>query len=209
MEINKDTIRFISEITKPWETLNKELSNEFSMNPEINDFITKAKHLTIAIKHFPESTKKIKPETLVPDSLDYSIISDLADSLKHGELYNSQRECKLSVSSMFERNKDAKVRFLRNRILIEHKTHGKVDFMQCSANSALYVMQKTGIKTDWMPKVLNNQGEFLDEIKVHVSRNNQINWQGMIIETVQLNDKNEFENVDLNGTVKFAVTSEF
>ena len=207
--MNQNAAKFISEIIKPWEVLNNELGKPFSMNPEVNDFITKAKNLTIAIKHYPESTKKIKPETLLCDSSDYSIISDLADSIKHGELHNTQRECKLYVSSMFERNKDAKVRFLRNKISIEHKTHGKVDFMQCSAKCALYVMQKTGIKTDWIPKVLNNQGEFSDEIKVHASRNNQINWQEMIIETVQLNDKNEFENVDLNGTVKFTLTSEF
>lgn len=207
--MNKNEEKFISEIIKPWESLNKDLNKPFSMNPEINDFITKAKYLANVIKHFPESTMNIKPKTLVAGSLDYSIISDLADSIKHGALHNTQRECNLSISSMFERNKDSKVRFLRNRILIEHKTHGKVDFMQCSANSAIYVMQKTIIKTDWMPKVLNNQGEFLDEIKVHASKNNQINWQGMIIETVKLNDKNEFENDDLSGSVKITVTSEF
>lgn len=179
------------------------------MNPEVNDYVTKAIAIAVALKHFPESTKKIKPETLVTDSLDYSIISDLADSAKHGELRKPERECILTVSSMFERNQDAKVRFLRNRISIMHNTHGKEDFMQCAMNSALFVMQKTDIKTDWTPKLINNQGEFSDEIKVHASRSNQIVWTGMSLEIVQLNDKNEYENVDLNGTVKFTLTSEF
>lgn len=207
--MNQDAIKFISEIVKPWETLNQELSRPFSMNPEVNDFVTKAIGIAVALKHFPESTKKIKPETLVPDSLDYSIISDLADSAKHGELRKPERECKLTVSSMFERNQDAKVRFLRSRISITHNTHGKIDFMQCAMNSALFVMQKTDIRTDWTPKLINNQGEFSDEIKVHASKSNQIVWTGMSLEIVQLNDKNEYENVDLNGTVKFTLTSEF
>src|SRR4051794_18281744 len=140
--MNQDAIKFISEIVKPWETLNQELSRPFSMNPEINDFVTKAIAIAVAIKHFPESTKKIKPETLVAESLDYSIISDLADSMKHGELRKPARESKLTVSSMFERNLDAKVRFLRSRISIMHNTHGKIDFMQCAMNSAVFVMQK-------------------------------------------------------------------
>jgi hypothetical protein len=207
--MNQDAIKFISEIVKPWETLNQELSRPFSMNPEINDFVTKAIAIAVAIKHFPESTKKIKPETLVAESLDYSIISDLADSMKHGELRKPARESKLTVSSMFERNLDAKVRFLRSRISIMHNTHGKIDFMQCAMNSAVFVMQKAGIKTDWTPKVLNNQGGFSDEIKVHASKRNQIVWTGMSLEIVQLNDRDEYGNVDLNGTVKFALTSEF
>jgi hypothetical protein len=207
--MNQDTIKFISEIVKPWETLNQELSRPFSMNPDVNDFVTKAIGIAVALKHFPESTKKIKPETLVPDSLDYSIISDLADSAKHGELRKPERECMLTVSSMFERNQDAKVRFLRSRISIMHFTHGKIDFMQCAMNSALFVMQITDIRTNWTPNLINNQGEFSDEIKVHASKSNQIVWTGMSLEIVQLNDKNEYENVDLNGTVKFTLTSEF
>jgi hypothetical protein len=207
--MNQDTIRFISEIVKPWETLNQELSKPFSMNPDVNDFVTKAIGLAVAIKHLPESTQKIEPKTLVPQSLDYSIISDLADSMKHGELKKRTRECKLTISSMFERNQEAKVRFLRSRISIMHKTHRKIDFMQCAMNSAIFVMQKMGIKTNWTPKIFNNSGDFSDEIKVHASKNNQIVWTGMTLEIVQLNDKNEYENVDLNGTIKFMLTSEF
>ncbi|MDP3012844.1 MAG: hypothetical protein Q8M92_01290, partial [Candidatus Subteraquimicrobiales bacterium] len=61
---NQDALRFISEIVKPWETLNQELSRPFSLNSEINDYITKAINLAVTIKHLPEATQKIKPETL-------------------------------------------------------------------------------------------------------------------------------------------------
>ena len=207
--MNEDAIRFVSEIAKPWETLNQELSRPFSMNPGINDFITKASALALAIKHLPEATKKIKPKDLIKESIAYNIISDLANSKKHGELNKPERECKLTVSSMFERSPEVKVRFLRTRITIMHNTHGKIDFMQCSMDSALFVSQKMGIKTNWAPKVFNNLGEFSDEIKVHASKNNQVAWTGMSLEIVQINDQGEYENVDLNGTVKFTLTSEF
>jgi hypothetical protein len=207
--MNHDSIRFISEIVKPWETLNQELRRPFSMTIEVNDFITKAIALAVAIKHIPESTQRIKPESLATDSLDYSIMSDLADSIKHGELRKAGRESKLTVSSLFERNQEAKVRFLRTRITIGHNTYGKIDFMHCSMNSAVFIMLKMGIKTNWTPMVFNNGGEFSDEIKVHASKNNQILWTGMALEFVQLNSRGEYENVDLNGTVKFTLTSEF
>lgn len=56
-QMNPDAIKFISEIVKPWETLNQELSRPFSMNPEVNDYVTMAIGITVALKHFPESTK--------------------------------------------------------------------------------------------------------------------------------------------------------
>ena len=118
--MNEDAIKFVSEIVKPWETLNQELSRPFSMNPGINDFITRANALALAIKHIPEAAKKIKPKNLIKESLAYNIISDLADSKKHGELSKPERECKLTVSSMFERSPEVKIRFLRTRITIMH-----------------------------------------------------------------------------------------
>ena len=207
--MNEDAIRFVSEIAKPWEMLNRELSRPFSMNPEINDFITRAGALAVAIKHLPEATKRIKSKGLIKESLAYNIISDLADSKKHGKLRKLERECKLAVSSMFERSPEAKVRFLRTRIAIMHNTLGKVDYMQCSMDSALFISQKMGIKTNWTPKVFNNSGEFSNEIKVHASKSNQVAWTGMSLEIVQINDQGEYDNVDLNGIVKFTLTSEF
>lgn len=207
--MNENAIRFITEIIKPWELLNAELSKAFSMNPEINDFTTKANSLAVSIKHFPEACQKIKPEVLVPESRSYEIMSDLADSSKHGELRKQERECKLDVASMFERNDEAKVRFLRNLISINHNTHGKIDFMQSSMESALFILQKLNINTDWAPKIFNNSGEFSDEIKVHASTQQQVVWTGMQLQFVQLNAQGKYENVELNGQVKFTLTSEF
>jgi len=207
--MKEEAIKFISEIVKPWEILNRQLAAPFSMNPAINDFVTIANALAVSLKHIPEAILKIKPEDLSRESQFYEIISDLADSIKHGELRKPQRECKLSVSSMFERNPEAKVRFLRNRISVIHNTYGKIDFMECSLEAAIFVSHKLDVRTDWAPKIINNSGEFSDEIEVHASKRHQIVWTGMQLEIVQLNEQGKYENVDLNGQVKFTLTSEF
>lgn len=207
--MKEEVIRFISEVIKPWETLNQQLAAPFSMNPAINDFITTANALTVSIKHLPEAIAKIKPEVLAKELQSYEIISDLADSLKHGELRKPERECKLSVSSMFERNEKAEVRFLRNRISIQNNTYGKIDFIECAMESAIFIAEKLDIKTDWNPKIFNNSGEFSNEIKVHATKKHQVAWTGMAFETVQLNADGKYENVDLNGQVMFTLTSEF
>ena len=98
---------------------------------------------------------------------------------------------------------------MRTRISIIHASLGKIDFMQCAQNSALFVMNKIKVKTDWKPSILNNSGTFSDEIKVHASRHNQVLWTGMRLEIVQVNERHEYENVALNGTVKFTLTSDF
>jgi hypothetical protein len=203
-----EAIRFISEVIKPWETLNQQFAAPFSMNPAVNDFITIANALTVSIKHLPEAFAKIKPEFLANEQQSYEIISDLADSLKHGELRKRDRECKLSVSSMFERNEKAEVRFLRNRISIQHNTYGKIDFMECALESAIFIAEKLDIKTDWNPKIFNNSGEFSNEIIVHAPKKHQVIWTGMAIETVRLNEDGKYENVDLNGQVMFTLTCE-
>jgi hypothetical protein len=207
--MKEEAIKFISEVVKPWETINRQLGSPFSMNPAINDFVTTASALTVAIKHLPEAIMKIKPEVLAQESQSYEIISDLADSLKHGELRKPERECKLTVSSMFERSPDAKVRFLRNRISIIHSTFGKIDFMECAMESAKFIASKLDIRSDWNPQIFNNSGEFSNEIKVHASRQHQVAWTGMAVEIVQLNENGKYENVDLNGQVLFTLTSEF
>ena len=207
--MKEEAIRFISEVIKPWETLNQQLAAPFSMNPAINDFITIANALTVSIKHLPEAIAKIKPEVLTKELQSYEIISDLADSLKHGKLRRPERECKLSISSMFERNEKAEVRFLRNRISIQHNTYEKIDFMECAMESAIFIAEKLDIKTDWNPKIFNNSGEFSNEIKVHATKKHQVAWTGMAFETVRLNENGKYENVELNGQVMFMLTSEF
>jgi len=202
-------VRFISEIVKPWELLNADLSKPFSMNPTINDFTTRAQALAVSIKHFPEAQSGAKIKELATQSRPYEVMSDLADSFKHGKLKKSGRQCKLLVGSMFERNPFAEVRFLRNRITVKHNAYGNFDFMQCSLEAAVFVLQNLRIQTNWSPKILNNSGMFSKKMKVHASKTNQEMWNGMQLELVEVNEKGEYVNIDLNGTVLFDLTSDF
>lgn len=203
-----EALKFISEIVKPWETLNKILGIPFSMNQTSNDFITTAKSLAITIKHLPENSQKINLKSLIKESHPYEIMYDLADSMKHGKLNNPERDCRLTISSMFERNNEAKVRFLRNRISIHHAKYGKVDFMKCTMDSALFISHKLDIKTNWSPLILNCSGEFTNKINVHITKKYQVYWEGMGWEIVQLDENGNYINVDLNGTVEFNMTSD-
>ena len=67
--------------------MNVELGQAFSVNPETSDYTNIAKSLAVNIKHLPENCgeSKIVP-TLISDSRDYEIISDLANSSKHGQV---------------------------------------------------------------------------------------------------------------------------
>jgi len=207
--MKEEALKFVNDIIKPWEGLNIELGQPYSVNPQISDFTSIANSLAISVKHLPESAQKIMTKELIPDSRSYEIISDLADSSKHGELRSAGRECTLSVGSMFERNDDGKVRFLRNVINIQHNTYGQVDFMTSLMEAAIFIAQKLDIRTSWSPKILNNGGDFSDKIKVHASKKNQVLWTGMQLQFVRLGAEGKYEPVDLNSTVEFTLTSEF
>ncbi len=207
--MNTDTARFISEIVRPWETLNNELGTPFALNPEINDYVTKAVSLAIAIKHLPEVMQKIKPKDLSTKNRAYEIISDLADSSKHGELRDVSRECRLTSSSIYERNHDATVRFLRNGITITHNNYGKVDFLKIAMEAALFIANELGLQLQWLPKLRSNSGAFSDKINLHIGKDQQSFWQGMEFQFVQMIGPDEYEPIDLNGTVQITISSDF
>lgn len=206
--MREEAVKFISEIVKPWEILNNKFSTPLSMNPSINDFITSANALTISIKHLPESLIQAKPNDLAQENRSYEIMHDLADSIKHGHnnLRNQGRRSTIDVSSMFERNSDAMVRFLRNRISIMHSTYGKIDFMECTMEASKFIAEKLNVRTDWNPQITNNNGEFSNEINVHASIENQVYWTAMKLEFVEFDANGNYKNVDLNGEVLFKLT---
>jgi hypothetical protein len=204
--MTEEKIKFLNDIIKPWETLNRHLSIPFSVNTSISDFTNRASSLAVSIKHFPESTHGLKPEALLSDSEPYKIFSDLADSLKHGKLRNEKRQCNLYVGSMFERSKEGMVRFLRNTVNISHNTYGELDFMEISKEASFFIASKVDFRSDWKPIILNNDGDFSNKIHVHASSENQIAWQSMTLQFVELLDNDKYKPVDLNSTIEFMLT---
>jgi len=201
-----EALRFTTDIIKPWEKLNKELGKPYCMNSDISDFTSQANSLAVSLKHILESCQGVEPKILSNESHAYKIISDLADSYKHGKLKKANRECKLDIASMYERRSDAKVRFLRNKITIHHNTRGKMDFMEYSKECAIFLSKK--LEIDWSPVVFNNSGEFTSEIRLHASKSNQVSLKGMTFNFIELDENGKYKNVDLNGEVLLNLTFE-
>jgi len=204
--MTEEKIKFLNNVIKPWEILNKQLSFPFSVNTSVSDFTNSATNLSVSIKHFPENSHNLKPKQLIVESGSYKIISDLADSLKHGRLSSENRQCGVFVGSMFERNPNGLVRFLRNTINIKHATYGECDFMEISRESALFVASKVNFRSDWNPQILNNNGEFSNKIHVHASITNQVAWKSMTMQFVEFSEDGTYKKVDLNSTIEFTLT---
>ncbi len=204
-------LSFTTEIIRPWEELNNELSKHYSVSPQHSVFINKAHAIAVALKHFSEANGGAKSPELNPLSENYSIISDLADTKKHGKRDNPARECTIITGSLYERKFDkiVLVRFLRNAITMDHATFGKRDFMETAKECALFLIAHLNLPINWKPVVFNNDEKFSNKIKTHASKDNQVVWTGMNLNIVELSDKGEYVYVDLNGTIEFELTSEF
>jgi len=204
--MTEEKLKFLNDIVKPWEILNRQLSIPFSVNTSVSDFTNKAASLAVSIKHFPENTHSLKPKDLLTESEPYKIFSDLADSLKHGKLNDNKRQCTIYVGSMFERSKEGLVRFLRNTVNIKHNSFGELDFMEASKQAALFVASKVDFRSDWNPVIITNNGDFSNKVQVHASSENQVAWQGMTLQFVEVFDDNKYKFVDLNSTIEFTLT---
>ncbi|WP_430402478.1 hypothetical protein [Fluviicola sp.] len=204
-------LNFATEIIRPWEELNKELSKEYSVSPQHSVYINMANALAVSLKHLAESNGGPKSSELNKLSEDYLLISDLADTKKHGKRDNPLRSCKISTASLYERKFDEVVllRFLRNTITMDHVTHGKRDFMHCAKECAIFLADQLKIQTDWKPIVFNNSGKFSNRIETYASKDNQVVFTGFNLHVVELNEQNEFIAVDINGTFEFHLISEF
>lgn len=204
--MTEEKIKFINDIIKPWEVLNRQLCIPFSINTYISDFTNKAFSLAVSIKHLPENTHNLKPNNLIEESESYRIISDLADSLKHGKLREESRQCSLYVASMFERSKEGLVRFLRNTINVKHQTYGELDFIEISKEAAFFIASKVDFRSNWNPEILNNRGEFSNKIHLYASSENQIDLQSITNQYVELTADGKYKRVELNSTIEFTLT---
>jgi hypothetical protein len=204
-------LSFLNDIIKPWEELNKELSRHCSVSPQYSSLSNKAHSLAISLKHISESNGGPKSDKLNKLSENYYIISDLADTKKHGERNDPKRTCTITSASRYERKFDEVVllRFLRNTITIKHENLGKRDFMECSKDCALFLSEHLKIEHTWTPKVYDNNAEFSNKVVTHATIDNGEIWRGMNWEIVEINDKNEYTFVDLNGTIEFNLVSDF
>ena len=154
-------LKFLNDVIKPWDDLNKNLIIPYAVEPETSNFTRLASALAISIKHQPEKSDLSEPRT-GKEKKAYLILSDLADSEKHGVLRKSKRQCNISIASAFE-YKENKFSFLRNIIFINHASFGEVDFIEESLRIIKYWVKEYEGKISWNEKIKFSSQNFQDK----------------------------------------------
>jgi hypothetical protein len=153
----KNQYKFMNDILKPWDELNKLLTKPYCVQPELSSITKIATDISISISHFAEVTKIAKRWDACKDSLENEIMIDIADKSKHGTLKKKSRENNISVSSMFEYIDDTQYKFIRNKITVEHTTYGQYDFMEISLNAIQYWLKELELVYDRNILISDNQ----------------------------------------------------
>ena len=184
------SLKFATDIIRPWEKLNTELINQNMIDRNISDFISIAGDLAVKISHFPEiaNQKHIRSNK---SSIDFNIIVDIADASKHKDLENEARKNELSISSMFEGNDEETFRFIRNKIVVSHNKYGKYDFLEISKRAAHFLFLKLNMTLMWNPQILEAPKVFTEKVHLNIYFTYQIAWTGLCIEFVKKNADGE------------------
>lgn len=130
--------KFINDILKPWDELNELLSLPYCVEPSLSTITKMAIDIAISISHFAENSGMKKRIEVAKECLNNQLMIDIADMAKHRKLNKLERENKINVASLFEYIESSKFKFLRNKIIIEHNTYGKSDFIETSLNAIYY-----------------------------------------------------------------------
>jgi hypothetical protein len=130
--------KFINDILKPWDELNELLSLPYCVEPSLSTITKMATDIAISISHFAENSEIKKREQVGKECLNNQLMIDMADMAKHSKLRKPERENKINVASLFEYIEPSKFKFFRNKIIIEHNTYGKSDFMETSLKAIFY-----------------------------------------------------------------------
>lgn len=153
------TLRLINDVVKPWEELNVLLAQRFAFQPDLSDVTRLASALAVSIKH--QADLRRMPRSSVDSASDANrLMSDVADTAKHGQLRDSSRNNSLHVASCFEYGAGRGFRFIRNSVSIAHATSGEVDFMVTALAASQYWMDILGFTLDRKLAVAEAADEF-------------------------------------------------
>lgn len=197
------TTRFLTYIVKPWDELNHLLAQRYAFQPAMSDITRLAGVLAIAIKHQAEIAGISRTRT-DKESNENRLMSDVADSWKHGKLNNPSRDNKLSVSSQFECDANNQFRFIRNIITVNHQTDGKFDFMEASRVAIQYWITKLTLSIDWQPSISEGPFEFHEEAFLYFNPKYQVRMKSMNLQIVKRNELNELIPYD-SAEVRLAI----
>lgn len=179
-------MHFVNDAVKPWDELNRLLAKPFAYHPEYSDITRLANAIAVAIKHTAEASGAGRNAT-DKESPDNRVMSDVADAWKHGsnKLKDATRKNEMHVSSRFEFDEKNEMRFVRNRVVIEHATLGSIDFMISSRNALRYWLAKNNIQLAWSGALLEGPMLFTRNAIVYYDPTQQLDMRSVRLETVQ------------------------
>lgn len=159
--------RLANDVLKPWDELNTLLSKRYAFQPDLSDVSRLAGTLAVAIKHQAELAGYKDRRGIEAASPDNKLMSDVGDFWKHGPLNDSGRNNSLFVRAIFEYDPLRGFRFLRNGLVIQHKTLGDHDFMHTSLAAIRYWLAKQHISLSWPGTVAEGPAEFYPTAFLH------------------------------------------
>lgn len=185
------TLRLINDVVKPWEELNALLAQRFAFQPDLSDVTRLASTLAVSIKH--QADLRGMSRSSVDSASDANrLMSDVADTAKHGQLWDSSRNNSLHVASCFEYGADRGFRFIRNSVSIAHATSGEVDFMATALAASQYWMDILGFTLNRKLSVAEAANEFFPTAYLYFNPKYCVNMKQTQLKFFEKRDGNYF-----------------
>lgn len=197
------TIKFITNIAKPWDELNHLLCQRIAFQPEISDITRLAGSLAVAIKHQAEEAN-IERGVVDIESLENRLMSDVADSWKHGILKNPKRNNSFSVNAQFECDDKNNFRYVRNIVTVNHQSESAFDFMVVSMKAIQYWILKLQMTLCWQPAISEGSVDFHETAFLFFNSKYQVSMSSTGIQIVKRNELNQLIPYD-GPSVKLAI----
>ena len=212
--MNDTELKFITDIIKPWDELNKLLSERLVLEPKISDFTRLTNDLAKNIHHQIDYIVKINGENdakvketrnIIQNTNNQNkIIGDIADTSKHFDLRDINRIANIELSSTFECS-DNKFRFIRNIANIKYKNITQsYDFLEISYQAIKNLITHFTLNINFERLITENSNEFFNEAWLYHDSNKSISIKSTRIEFLRKDEKNNLIHFDPKE-VRFAV----
>jgi hypothetical protein len=212
--MDKHKLKFITNIYKPFDDLNKKLSNQNAAQPDINDLILEATNLANQIKHFCDhdlinqdgNDRKMKEyrKIIDNDSNANKIMSDISDLSKHGTLRDTNRIHNLNLSSAFEYNDEGMCSFLRNIIRVRYENGFEYDFIRLAGEAINYWIIKNNYDFELKKGEMIADRKFENVACLYYDAKATVYMESVRIETLKKDDLGELINFNPDN-VMFAL----
>lgn len=148
--MDESKARLINDLLMPWDELSSALAFPHVVQPGLSKLGRDVGALIISFAHFPELLWGAdRREVAHRHCPHYQLLVDAADTVKHGELKNPLRICRVNIRSRFEYLDGQGYRFLRNRAVLAHPKLGELDALLACRDAARYWIREVAPDLQW------------------------------------------------------------